>query len=293
MDWTEFVTADLRAKIRQRQNMPLKLTLIALARIYDVSITPVRAAVKTLVSEGLLVKGRNGRLKLRHRIGKRSKGTLPARPADAYDVIARDLVVESLKGRHVFLREEAIAKRYGIGRSRVRRIFSRLSGEGIIDHIPRRGWRLRPFNQADLDAFLQIREVLELKAVDLAVNNLNRKDLGKILSGNLLPKGSEYPKADNSLHQYIIEKSQNRYIRDFFEHYGRYYEILFAWEDCDCDSAILAVRQHRAILKALLAGDRSVAKKAMADHIRNNHTFLRNINPADIRITKNRIVLKS
>jgi DNA-binding FadR family transcriptional regulator len=135
--------------------------------------------------------------------------------------------------------------------------------------------------------------VFEIKAVDLAVNNLNRNDLEKMLSGNLPPKGKEYPKADNSLHRYIIEKSQNRYIRDFFEQYGRYYEILFAWEDCDRNSAVLAVRQHRAILKALLAGDRLAAKKAMADHIRNNHTFLRSINPADIRITKHRIVLKS
>jgi DNA-binding GntR family transcriptional regulator len=51
--------------------------------------------------------------------------------------------------------------------------------------------------------------------------------------------------------------------------------------------------QHRAILKALLAGNRSAAKKAMADHIRNNHTFLKNINPANIRISKQRIILKN
>ena len=292
MDWTEYITTDLRARIKQRQNIPVKLTLEALAREYDVSVTPIRFAVKQLISEELLVKGSNSRLKLKHRIGKSVQGQMPMKPADIYDLIAKDLIVQSLRGRPVFLREEAIARRYDIGRSRVRRVFSRLAGEGIIDHIQRRGWRLRPFDQADLDAFLQIREVLELKAIDLAINNLNSNDLKKILSGNLL-KRRNYPKADNSLHRYIIERSRNRYIRDFFEHYGKYFEILFAWEDCDRASAILAIRQHRAIIKALLACDRSAAKKAMSDHIRNNHAFLKSINPADIRVTKQRIILKN
>ena len=32
----------------------------------------------------------------------------------------------------------------------------------------RRAWRLRPFRKEDLGAFLEIRELLELKAMDLA-----------------------------------------------------------------------------------------------------------------------------
>jgi DNA-binding GntR family transcriptional regulator len=296
MNWSEFITADLRAKIQQRQNMPLKFTLTKLAQIYDVSIAPVRVSVKKLISEGLLIKRQNGRLELKKRIESEVgfvTGPLPEFPADSYDVIARDLVVSSLKGQPVFLREVNIAKRYKIGRSRVRRILGRLSGEGIVDHIPRRGWRLRPFNQADLDSFLEIREVLELKAIDLAIGKLDKKDLQEILSGNISPQASEYLKVDNTLHRYIIEKSQNRYIRDFFEHYGKYYEILFEWEDYDLDSAIMAVRHHRAIIKALLRGDRKAAKKAMADHIRNNHTFLKGVNPAKIRVTEQRIVVKN
>ena len=276
--------------------MPEKFTLTGLAHIYDVSITPVRAAVGTLISEGILVKCGNSRLKLKNRVaakGSFTKGPIPQFPQDAYEIIARDLVVSSMKGQPIFLREESIAKRYGIGRSRVRRILGRLAGEGIVDHIPRRGWRLRPFNQADLDSFLEIREVLELKAIALAIDKLDKKDLQAVLSGNITPKASEYPKVDNTLHRYIIEKSQNRYIRDFFEHYGKYYEILFAWEDYDRDSAILAVRQHRAILKALLRGDRQAARKAMADHIHNNHTFLKSVNPAKIRVTEQRIVVKN
>ena len=98
---------------------------------------------------------------------------------------------------------------------------------------------------------------------------------------------------DNSLHAYIIEKAANRYIRDFFEHYGKYYEVLFAWEDCDRNSTILAVQQHRAILKALLKKDRRAARRAMADHIRNNHAFLKSVGPESVRVTAKGIVVKN
>ena len=163
--------------------------------------------------------------------------------------------------------------------------FNRLAEFGIIDHIPRCGWKLRPFTQDDLDAFLDTREVLELKALGLAKGRLDDKKLKIILNGNVLPKNSELPKVDNSLHSYIIEKARNRYIKDFFEHYGKYYEILFDWEDSNKKSAIRAAKQHRAILRALLKKDWRAAKKAMVYHIRNNHEVLKNINPENITFT--------
>ena len=79
---------------------------------------------------------------------------------------------------------------------------------------------------------------------------------------------------NNSLHNYIIEKSANRYIKDFFEHHGKYYEILFACEDMDRASAITAVKQHRRILKALLVDNYSQAKQALSRHIHFNHVVL-------------------
>ena len=82
---------------------------------------------------------------------------------------------------------------------------------------------------------------------------------------------------DNSLHEYLIEKAGNYYIQDFFQRQGRYYNILFDWEDQDREAAIETVRQHQSILHALIKEEWSAARKALSFHIRNNHPILSKI----------------
>ena len=181
----------------------------------------------------------------------------------------------SLEGVPVLLREETTAEKYGISRSSIRQIFHRLAGRGILEHLPRRGWQLRPFRQADLDAYIDMRVTLELMALDLAWPRLVDEDLQAILDGNRLPaKPNDRPICDNSLHAYLIEKSKNPFIADFFDRHGKYYDALFDWESLDREAQIQAVQQHREILEALLRRDRAAAEHALENHIRNNHPVL-------------------
>ncbi len=129
-----------------------------------------------------------------------------------------------------------------------------------------------------MKAFLQVREILELQALKLSRSLLEPEVLKKILAGNV----PEENKSDNSLHNYMIEKSGNRYIKDFFEHYGKYYEILFLFEDMDRPSASLAASQHRNIINALLEQNWYQAKYYLSEHIHTNHKVL-NTKPEFIR----------
>jgi len=271
MNWTNFIANNIAAKISQGKLTGEGITLQSLCAEYNVSITPVRKAVDILLKKGILSKDKTNRLKA----GKRKTKTIAALPpTDLYERISKELVVESLTGDARFLREDATAKKYQTGRTAIRGIFNRLAGEGIIEHVPRCGWKLSPFNKEDLTAFLQVREVLELKALELAKKRLDANILKKMLRQNVI-KGRNV-KADNSVHSYLIQQSANRYIRDFFEHYGKYYEILFMCEDTDLPSKTLAVRQHRKIISALIARKWPQAKRALKEHMRVNHFVLHN-----------------
>ncbi len=277
--WAAYIADDLRTKIRTGRGLPESLTLKYLSRQYDVSLMPVRAAVNELLDEQLLQNRDNGRLVIsRTKIGSGVPEDERPRlepPKDHYDRIADDLVALSLRGRAVFVREEEAAERYGISRAAVRQEFTRLAGAGILEHVPRRGWRVRPFRQKELAAFIEAREALELKALELAWSRLEDDDLRAMCDGNALPETSTgQPVVDNSLHAYLIEKADNQYIGDFFDRHGKYYEAIFMWELGDRDSAIETVRQHRAVLEALLARDREAARKALIAHIRFNHPML-------------------
>lgn len=278
MSWVDFIASDLHSKIRSGEDIPARFTLQSLCDWYGVSMTPVRAAVRQLIKKGDIVKKNNGRLAINPKKTIRKQrprsSTKIEPPDDFFEAVARDLVLRSLEGKAYFLREEFMARKYCVSRTVLRRIFHRLSGTGIIEHLPRRGWVLRPFSKDDLAAFLQVREVLELKALELARNRLEPELLDRMFENSV--KGNKYSGngIDNSLHCYLIEKSQNRYIRDFFEHHGKYYEVLFACEDMDRKSAVTAVAQHRKILKALLNKDWRKARKALSEHIHTNHVVL-------------------
>lgn len=276
---TTYIKGDLSARLKSGQELPTPLTIGALAEHYKVSFTPVRSAMAELIDEGLLKKGPNRRLVA---VSPRNNGSrthqplkLPEPPRDPFAIISRDLVQLCLEGEPVYLREEATAEKYGISRSAIRNILHRLAGEGVLDHVPRRGWRLRPFHSDDLQAFIEVREVLELKALDLASSDLLAEDLQRMLDANQFPKSPDTPpQIDEELHEYLIAKAGNAYIQDFFERQGRYYRLLFEWEDHDRAAAIETVRQHREILTALLERNWPVARKALSHHILNNHPIL-------------------
>ncbi|MDG2223649.1 MAG: GntR family transcriptional regulator [Rubripirellula sp.] len=282
MTITTYIKDDLTAQLKSGSTLPVQLTLDSLAAHYQVSLTPVRAAVSELIEEGWLEKGANRRLAATTRGREqgpprksKTKPKTPAPPRDPYEVVASDLVQLSLQGDAVYLREEATAENYSISRSAIRHILHRLAGEGVLDHIPRRGWRLRPFRQHDLQAFIEVREVLEIKALELARPKLDAEELQRMLERNV-PDTSQRkaPVVDESLHEYLIATAGNTYIQDFFERQGRYYRMLFGWEDHDRAVALETMRQHREILTALLNKRWGQAKKALSRHIRDNHPIL-------------------
>jgi len=281
MSMTRYIKDDLMARLYRSEIRAEDLTLHGIAGRYDVSITPVRAALQELIDEGFVTKRSNRRLDVdMSRIARARQSTAvePVTPVDHVPVITEDLIRLSLKGERLPIREEYITEKYGLCRTSVRQIFHRLAGQGILEHRPRHGWMLVPFQQSDLDAFVEVRAVLERKALELAWPYLVDADLQRMLSANRLPKSSaEKPAIDNSLHNYIVEKSSNRYIADFFARHGRFYQVLFNWEALDRKEMVVAIRQHRRILKALLARNFKAADQALVDHIRSGHPRLTKI----------------
>ena len=128
--------------------------------------------------------------------------------------------------------------------------------------MPRRGWRVRPLDEGDLDEYLAVREVLELMAMELAAPHLVEGDLKRMLAGNVVGGHGKEPSLDNDLHRYMIEKAGNSYIRDFFERYGAYYTTVFDFAAPETHIVSGMARQHRAILKALIDRDWPKAREA-------------------------------
>jgi DNA-binding GntR family transcriptional regulator len=277
---THYVEEDIRRRIQSGQDLPRPLTLASLSNHYGVSFAPVRSALDSLLKEGLIHKNQNnGRLLVNpDRVGVRGSYKPVACPltSDDWDrILIKEVMVASLNGTASFLREEALAHKHNIGRSVIRSAFSRFAGAGLIEHIPRHGWQVRPLNPKDMRAYLQIRETLELKALDLAKSHLVRDDLMQMLAGNQPDNYIDSSALDNRLHDYIIEKSGNHYIRDFFRQYvAMYYRTLFHYAAPETSVVMEMAAQHRRILEALIARSWNHARLALKEHIQSQERVL-------------------
>jgi DNA-binding GntR family transcriptional regulator len=278
------IEKDLSAQLLSN-SLSCPLTMDGLSQHYGVSYTPVRKALNGLIEEGLIRKKENGRLEL---IETFKPHTYEARSFEIEDIpdpsieITRELVELSLSGKEVFIREESTARKHGLSRSSLRQILLKLAGEGLILHIPRRGWQVKPFRQEDLQSFIEVREVMELKALELAQSKLSKPEakhrLQEIKASNQILKNRKVKvKIDNSLHQYLLELARNPYLDDFFQRHGKYYSILFEWEGGNENAAIQAVHQHHAIIDALIDEDWALARTELSEHLRTNHPVLQEI----------------
>ena len=179
-------------------------------------------------------------------------------------MLIREVMLTSLQREPVHLREEALAEKHQVGRSVIRQSLGRLAGAGLIDHIPRRGWLVHPIHEEDLVAYLEVREVLELKALDLARPRIKAADLVPMLEGNAAVAEGQSPRLDNRLHEYLIAQSGNRYIQNFFRQYtATYYTSAFDYAAPEAHVVAEMAAQHRAILEALIARKWACAREAL------------------------------
>ncbi|MEM8709605.1 MAG: GntR family transcriptional regulator [Planctomycetota bacterium] len=269
MTIADYIASDLASRIRAGSGVPERLTLSSIAKLYDVSLTPVRAALDALVDERLVVKKANGRLALASGTAKPSAGKrrAPAPPTDWDATLGREVLLLSLRTRgEEFVREEAMAEKHGIGRSLLRSVFQRLAGGGLLEHVPRRGWRVPAFQQDEMNAYVDIRETLEVKALDLARPHLEADRLDEMIRGNgraAVRRGE----IDNALHAYFVACSGNRFIEAFFDSNGRYYHALFDYAALGAKVVAEMAGQHVEILEHARARHWAKARSALSHHI--------------------------
>lgn len=277
MKLSDHIYADLGASISSDGEPPCELTLAAIANHYGASFGPVRTAVALLIADKRLEREKNGRLRLPTNGTRRdvSDVELTKKSINKRDQIQADIIKRSLCGETGFLREEWASDYYGIGRTALRPILSHLAGIGLLIKEPRRGWMIHEFDRGDLCSFIEVRELLELRALHLARTSLDNRILGGFLERNEMAVTHGDLELDNGLHDYWITLSSNRFIKSFFERDAIYYRTIFDFATPESHQVSEMAGQHCEILQALIRKRWSAANKALSNHIRSQQPIVR------------------
>ncbi|MGE0801302.1 MAG: GntR family transcriptional regulator [Lautropia sp.] len=96
--------------------------------------------------------------------------------ADMITAELRDMILSGEIGLGVQLKQESLAKHFGVSRIPVREALKRLLAEGLVEHTPNAGSVVARKSPEELHEILDIRIGLETRALALAIPNMRPAD---------------------------------------------------------------------------------------------------------------------
>ena len=183
----------------------------------------------------------------------------------------------------VFLTESELAAEAGVSRTPVREALLRLEAEGLLRIMPKKGAFVPPVADADVDATMQARLVVEewaageVAAADPAPLVAHLDDLlaeqARLLESDD-PRG--FIEADRRFHRAIVRMAGNPVLADFYETLrDRQIRLGLRAVTTGPGRGQEVIDEHAAIMRAIAALDGPVAAAAVRTHLQNTHAALR------------------
>lgn len=197
------------------------------------------------------------------------------RAADIVRETLRDAILEGELAPSTRLREEELAREFGVSRTPVREALQQLGVEGFIEVSPHHGAIVATLTVEDILAIYVVREVLEGVSARLAARRATAEQVEQLLATveemeAQIDSASPAQLADLNLrfHAELRRAAANRYLDRFLsqiEHaVRRFGQTTYAAPGRKESS----IAEHRAIVEAVSARDPERAEAVAIEHMR-------------------------
>jgi len=183
----------------------------------------------------------------------------------------RNYVFSSMTDGAKYISERSIAEKFNLKRGSSRDILLTLEGEGILQRIPQKGYRLIDYQQTDVDTILAVRFALERAAAHKAMVNATREDfLRMALACEDMDRFAEennadaFREADIAFHRSIIIASHDNMLKTMFDFITT---PVFHMKIPMMEMLIITNSMHLEILEALKKRDFQTMEKLLSNHM--------------------------
>jgi DNA-binding GntR family transcriptional regulator len=280
----EKVYQHLKAKLAGRElGVGDRINARQFAVEFGVSRTTVNKAIERLASDGLVTTAQAG-----HPV----VSTLPAKlkvfetPQFAFsnqtDSTYELLLERVLRGDFPpgeLLKERRVATEIGVNPATIRRAAEWLCRDGLLERLPRRGWRVNLLSPRDLKDAFQIRLLLEPIALKRAVHRISAEELDVLSeqTNYLIALGEQATvydrrEADHHFHKVICAASGNRMLCDIIDPLIRRV-LLVTTVGFRYGRSMRSFEEHRKILESLHKRDEAESVKHLKAHLRHSMQF--------------------
>lgn len=250
-----------------------------IAREFEVSRTPVRAALSVLAGQGL-VENRTNQGFFLSRDGSEleaAERSLPsAQEEDVLQAILRDREAGRLPEQLI---ETDLLETYGIGRSGLRKVLLRLAEDGLVKRRRGHGWSFVPSlasSQAREESY-RFRLIIECMGLQEPGFRVDRQQFARsraaheafIADLHRSPSVERFFAINAGFHAMLAACSGNRFLLQAMEAQNALRRLTeYAdYGELDADALLKSCREHLAILDALEQGDINWAVILMRQHL--------------------------
>ena len=180
------------------------------------------------------------------------------------------------------LNELTLAKELKISRTPIREALKQLELEGLVESIPNKGVYVKGFSPRDIDDMFEIRLSLEGLAVSFAIDRMDEVHLAKIkevfeLLDFYTTKG-DFDKVNDFnilFHESIYQATQSTYFEQILKDIHYYVSVTSRHSIARPERLESSLVEHRAILEAIIDGDKDEATERIQRHIRKTQMLVR------------------
>ncbi len=191
----------------------------------------------------------------------------------AYQSLRDSILTGDLKPGEIY-NEMALAKELGISRTPVREALLELSAQGLVRFLPRRGVMVHAPTRRDIEEIFEVREAVELLAVEKAAQAPQHHDLSGLVEAveaqeRALRQGDflAFMEADRIFHTAFSELTRNRRLVALIENIRDLMQLVGYHALAVEGRAREVIAEHRRVLEAVKAGKPGAARLAMKEHL--------------------------
>jgi DNA-binding GntR family transcriptional regulator len=186
----------------------------------------------------------------------------------------RDWIVQGELAPSVRLNERLLCEQLGISRTPLREALKSLASEGLVSLQPNRGAIVTPLTVAGIKEIFQVLGSLESLAGELVCEHASAADIAELramhyqmVAHHARRDLAEYFRMNQAIHMRLVEASGNATLAQTYRQLNahvrraRYMANLSEarWEK--------AVREHEAMMSALVARDAATLKQLLKEHL--------------------------
>jgi DNA-binding GntR family transcriptional regulator len=168
-----------------------------------------------------------------------------------------------------------LAERFKVSATPVREAMLDLVGEGMVEPVRNRGFRVVAVSDADLDQISQIRLLLEVPIMGQVAKLLTPEraaelsELGQRIEaaaerGDLI----EYLDCDRRFHAELVSTIGNPRLADLVDRLRRQARLFGLQQLAGTGRLLASAQEHRAMIRMLQTGDVAASETLMTAHIR-------------------------